>query len=68
MEITGPSAAIYEPNYKTMHTRAGVCFSYRSLHRVTTQKNRTVKADLPKTAAVDSGAEADGYINYLYVP
>ena len=36
------STANYKSNYKTQHTKAGVCFSYQSLHKVTTQKNRTV--------------------------
>ena len=57
MEITGPPSANYKPNYKTLYTEAGVCFSYHSLKRVTTQKNRTVKANLPDTPAVDSGAD-----------
>jgi len=57
MKITGPSTANYKPNYKALHTKAGVCFSYQSLQRIKTQKNRFVKADFPKTAAVDSGAD-----------
>jgi hypothetical protein len=58
MEITGPSNANYKPNYKALNTKAAACFSYQSLQRVIAQKNRIVKADFPKTAAVDSGADA----------
>jgi hypothetical protein len=58
MEITGLSTANENPNYKALHTKAGVCFSYQLLQRVKPQKNRTVKAGLPKTAAADSGADA----------
>jgi hypothetical protein len=58
MEITGPSTANYKPNYKALHTNAGGCFSYQSLQRVIAQKNRCVKADFSKMAAVDSDADA----------
>jgi len=58
MEITRPSTANDKPNYKALHTKARVCFSYQSLQRVKTQKNRRVKVDFPKTAAFDSGADA----------
>ena len=68
MEITGPPNANYKPNYKTLYTKAGVCFSYHSLKRVTTLKNRIVKANLPNKPAFDSGTDAGRYINYSYVP
>ena len=68
MEITGPSTANDKPNYEALHTKAIVCFPYQSLQRVKTQKNRIVKADLPKTAAVASGADASSSRNYFYVP
>jgi len=53
MKIT----ANYKPNYKALHAKARVCFSYQSLQRIKAQKNRFVKADFPKTATVDSGAD-----------
>jgi hypothetical protein len=68
MEITGPSTANFKPNYKALHTNAVVCFSYQLLQRVTTQKNRFIKAELPKTAAVDSGADTGSYTNCCSVP
>jgi len=66
MENTGPSTANYKPNYKILHPKAGVCFSCRSLHRVTTQNIGTVKADLPKTPAVDSDADVVGFNSASY--